>query len=107
MDGNNINLIFIAINLSNDYIYDTMKELDIIVQDLKKYLESKELELKQDPNFNAYTLSHLQNRQSDIVNFQFAAKNCETDPFFKNQIIKNFKKEANKIKSEIDAISVK
>lgn len=83
-----------------------MKELDNMVQELKNYLDSKDLELKKDPNFNAHTQGHLQNRRRDIENFQLSYENCDFDPFLKNQIIDNFKNEANRIKLEIDKISI-
>jgi len=82
-----------------------MNELKILVDNLKKHYAAKELELRKHPSFNTYTEGALLNRQYDIENFQFASEKCDTHPLLKRQIIKNFKNEAVKIKSEIDKIS--
>lgn len=82
-----------------------MKELEILVDDLKNSLTTKELELRKNPNFNSHTEGSLLNRQRDIEGFQLASKSCDTNPFMKNQIIENFKNDAAKIKSEIDKIT--
>jgi len=91
----------------NLYQNKAMKELDIMVQDLKNYLDSKESKLKENPNFNAYTQGYLKLRLKDVESFQHACENFEPNPFLKNQIIDNFKYEAARIKSEIDEISIK
>lgn len=84
-----------------------MKELEIFVDDLNKYLATKELELKKDKNFNSYTEGLLLNRQAEIESFENACKNCDTNPFLKTNIIENFKNDSIKIKSKIDEISNK
>jgi hypothetical protein len=82
-----------------------MKELEILVDNLKDYLAKKELELSRNPNFNSYTAGHLRNRQRDIESFESACKNCETNSFEKIKLIDSFKKDASKIKLDIDNIT--
>jgi hypothetical protein len=81
------------------------KELEIIVDDLKKYLAKKELELRENSNFTLYTEGSLLNRHREIENFQHACKNCSNDFTQKQLIITNFKNDADKIKLEIDKIT--
>lgn len=82
-----------------------MKELEILVKDLKDHLTSKEIELKQHPNFSLYTEGALLNRQRDIESFEAATKDCEQNPFHRSDVINNFKIDAETIKSEIDKTS--
>lgn len=81
-----------------------MKELEILVNNLKDYLAKKEIELKQHSNFNLYTEGALLNRQRDIESFEVATKGCEQNPFHRLDVINNFTKDADTIKSEIDKI---
>jgi len=82
-----------------------MKELDDLLNDLKNHLLTKELELKNNPNFNSYTESFLENRRRDIESFQYACKNCDTNSVYQKEIIANFRIDADKIKLEIDKIT--
>ncbi len=82
-----------------------MKELEILIDDLKKHFAAKELELRENPKFNAFTEGFLLNRQRDIEGFQLACENHDTNPFLKPLVIDGFKTDAVKIKSDIDKIT--
>jgi hypothetical protein len=86
-----------------------MKELKNLVDDLKKHLatKEKELELLESSNSTsrtAYTEDSLSNRRKEIERFELYCKKCLINEFNKKEIIDNFKKDANKIKLEIDKI---
>ena len=82
-----------------------MKELEILVDNLKEYLKAKESELRQFPDFNLYIEDSLANRKREIEGFEAMSKTCETNPFHKSEVIANFTNDADSIKKEIDKIS--
>lgn len=82
-----------------------MKELEILIKDLKNHFATKESELRENINFNSHTEGFLMNRQSAIESFENACKNAETNPFHKAEVMAEFKKDAEQIKSDIDKIT--
>lgn len=82
-----------------------MKELEILVEDLKEYLKTREAELRKSSNFNLYTEGFIINRKSDIESFEASSKSYEKNPLHKSEVIAGFTKDADLIKKEIDKIS--
>ena len=70
-----------------------MKELEVLVDDLDKYLVNKETEVNDsDTTPNSYILASLQNRRNDILDFKESSLQVSRDPFQRNVIIENFTK---------------
>ena len=82
-----------------------MKELEVLVDELKKHLAARELELRANPKFNAFTEGFLQDKQRDIERFRIACEHHDTNPYLKPLMIDGFKTEFSKMKSEIDKIT--
>lgn len=79
-------------------------ELENLVTDLKKSYASKELELNQRLDTNAYQTGALLNRKNDIINFEFACSQVVDNQPMKVTIIKNFEERAEEIKLLINKI---
>ena len=77
--------------------------LNKMLAELQAHFEAKELEVNNNPNCNAYTLGELKNRKGDIANFEFFIKQAN-EPSLQSEIIKGFRKDVDRIKSDIDKI---
>lgn len=84
-----------------------MKEIEMIIEDLKQCLFNKQEEISStiDP-VNAYTTSSMNNRKIEVALFEQSARNVTNDPFEKDNIIKNFRKGAEELKLAINSIEV-
>lgn len=82
-----------------------MKELRKILEELAVLYKEKEKECNEKPNFNSYVQSELNNKKRKIEIFQTSIDKVSNDPFLKNEIINNFKRDAEQIKSEIGQIT--
>ncbi|TCC91933.1 hypothetical protein EZ428_09300 [Pedobacter frigiditerrae] len=82
-----------------------MKELELLLEELKEALKQKEqaIELREEPS-SANTTSLINNRKADIEGFEKAISLVTKDPYSKNIIIDNFKIEVKKIKERIEEI---
>ena len=80
-------------------------ELAKLVEYLENSYSEKEQELRENPNFNSHVDGALQNRKHEIESFKIASTNPELNPFYKDEIIKNFAADAKRIKSELDKIT--
>jgi len=83
-----------------------MKELYDILNELKTCLKQKEIELGERIFVNAWYYSMISNRKNEIDKFENLIPNVSHDPTLKDEIIKNFKKEAEIIKLEIQKIEI-
>jgi hypothetical protein len=82
-----------------------MKELELIVADLKNCLYTKEAELNNAiGQANTYAMSALNNRKVEVALFERSTREITTDPFEKNNILTNFTKGAAELKSAINKI---
>ena len=81
-----------------------MKELIELSEQLKNELNKKEKELHERVNCDIYLKGHLENRRKDVQAFTDSIKNLTKDPFLKNEIIKNYTIDADRIIAEIRQI---
>jgi len=84
-----------------------MKELNKLIVDLRENLKSKIDILEQDPNFNAHTQGEINNLQVLIDSFESSAGVASRNIYPKNEIIKNFKVDYDKIMDRINQLSIK
>jgi len=81
-----------------------MKEILFkMLAELEAHFETKELEVSNNPNFNSYTQSELNNRKNEILNFEFFIKKADISSL-QNEIIQDFRKNADRIILDIDKI---
>ena len=81
-----------------------MKEILFkMLAELEAHFEKKELEVSNNPNFNSHTQSELNNRKNEILNFEFFIKKADISSL-QNEIIQDFRKNADRIKLDIDKI---
>ena len=84
-----------------------MKELELIVEGLKACLENKQMEINISiSSVSSYTISALNNRKMEVALFEKSTQEIPRDPFEKNNIIANFTKDAEELKSQINKIEV-
>ena len=84
-----------------------MKELEIIVADLRKCLDSKEAEINASTEtVSAHIMSALDNKKLEVALFEKSTRDATSDPFEKNKVIINFTKGAEELKSEINKIGI-
>ena len=80
-----------------------MKEIQNCINELKKLLKTREDELSLSESFNAYTQGKIENIRREIDFFESCFENIEKNPTCRTEILRNFKKEANRIKNKIKA----
>lgn len=81
-----------------------MKELKLLLQEIKDKLAQKEEEISKTGSISTNTSSLINNRRSDIASFENAIGQVTNDPFQKKIIINNFTKNAEEIKMRISEI---
>ncbi|MDR0834252.1 MAG: hypothetical protein LBN93_08745 [Candidatus Symbiothrix sp.] len=82
-----------------------MEELENLVAELRQLWTKKEVKIKECSNLNSYHSSYLENSKKEIDDFEHGCKTHDKDPFLKTEIIKNFSKRFEEIKSDIEKIS--
>ncbi len=81
-----------------------MKELLELIEVLNNELDKKEQELQARVDCDINLWSQLDNRRFDVENFANSINLVELDPFSKNKVIMNYKKDAQQIIKEIKQI---
>jgi hypothetical protein len=84
-------------------LIDMKEELNSMLAEVKSYLKAKETEVAENPNCNSYAHGELLNRKRDVANFEIFIKQAN-EPTLKSEIIKGFRKDADRIKADIDKI---
>ena len=79
----------------------------MIVEGLKVCLENKQTEIDSSiSSVSSYTISSLNNRKIEVALFEKSTQEITNDPFEKNNIIANFTKDAEELKTQINKIEV-
>lgn len=81
-----------------------MKELTELSEQLTNELNKKEKELQEKVDCDIYLRGHLENRRNEVQAFADSIKDITKDPFLKNEVIKNYTTDADRIISEIRQI---
>lgn len=84
-----------------------MEELELMVADLKTCLEEKEAEINRSiSSVSSYVISSFNNRKIEVALFEKSTHKITKDPFEKNNIIANFTRDAEELKSQINKIEI-
>lgn len=78
-----------------------MKEIELLIDKLKKILEEKKNELSTDAT---YAWGMIENRRKDIENFEKFYNARERNPAHRNKILSEFRKGAAQIAKDIESI---